>query len=41
MRLLARLDRAAEAPALEREHWLARLGDLTDACLSLWRSLRG
>lgn len=41
MRLLARLDHAAKAPALEREHWLARLGDLSDACLSLWRSLRG
>ncbi|MDQ7777981.1 DUF6635 family protein [Paracoccus aminovorans] len=41
MRLLSRLDRAAEAPALEREHLLARLGDLTDACLSLWRSLKG
>lgn len=41
MRLLGRLDRAAEAPALEREHLLARAGDLTDACLSLWRSLRG
>lgn len=41
MRLLARLDRADAAPALEREHWLARLGDLSDAALSLWRSLRG
>lgn len=41
MRLLARLDHAAEAPALGREHWLARLGDLSDAALSLWRSLRG
>jgi hypothetical protein len=41
MRLLARLDGAANAPALEREHLLARLGDVSDAAISLWRSLRG
>lgn len=41
MRLLARLDHAGPTPALEREHLLARLGDLTDAALSLWRSFRG
>lgn len=41
MRLLARLDRKAEAPGLEREHLLARSGDLADAALTLWRSLRG
>lgn len=41
IRLLSRLDRAAAAPALEREHLLARAGDLTDAALSLWRSFRG
>ncbi|RNF33138.1 DUF6635 family protein [Paracoccus methylarcula] len=41
MRLLARLDRA-EAPtsSLEGEHLLARLGDLGDLALSLWRTLR-
>ncbi|MFC3568122.1 DUF6635 family protein [Paracoccus simplex] len=41
MRLLQRLDRAGTAPALEREHLLARLGDLSDAAISLWRSFRG
>ena len=41
MRLLRRLDRAENAPALEREHVLARLGDLSDLALSLWRSLKG
>lgn len=41
MRLLQRLDRAEQAPALGREHLLARMGDLSDAALSLWRSLRG
>lgn len=41
MRLLARLDRRAEGPGLEREHLLARSGDLADAVLTLWRSLRG
>ncbi|CAM3298372.1 hypothetical protein SAMN04488021_10760 [Paracoccus aminovorans] len=41
MRLLQRLDRADQAPALGREHLLARMGDLSDAALSLWRSLKG
>ena len=41
MRLLARLDRAESGPALAREHVLARLGDLSDTALSLWRSFRG
>ncbi|KGJ03098.1 hypothetical protein SAMN04487972_11072 [Paracoccus halophilus] len=41
MRLLARLDRAQGGPALEREHLLARLGDLSDAALSIWRSFKG
>lgn len=40
MRLLARLDRAEAGPALAREHVLARLGDLSDTALSLWRSFR-
>ncbi len=42
MRMLARLDRAdAKQPTgLEREHLLARAGDLGDAALSLWRSWR-
>lgn len=42
MRMLARLDRADAKPAkgLEREHLLARAGDLGDALLSLWRSWR-
>ncbi|UFM64978.1 hypothetical protein LOS78_15015 [Paracoccus sp. MA] len=41
MRLLHRLDRAKTGPGIGREHVLARLGDLSDAALSLWRSLRG
>ena len=41
MRLLARLDRAEAGPVLAREHVLARLGDLSDTALSLWRSFRG
>ena len=41
MRLLGRLDRDGAAPALEREHLLARLGDLSDAALSLWRGFKG
>lgn len=40
MRLLARLDRQQGAAGLEREHVLARLGDLGDAVSSLWRWLR-
>lgn len=41
MRLLRRLDRASEGPPLEREHLLARLGDLSDAAISIWRSFKG
>lgn len=44
MRLLARLDREAEGTSgggLAREHLLARGGDLADAAMTLWRSLRG
>ena len=40
-RMLARLDRADPAGGLEREHLMARMGDLSDAALSLWRVLRG
>ncbi|TBN39547.1 hypothetical protein EYE42_10595 [Paracoccus subflavus] len=40
LRLLARLDRAEAAGGIEREHLLARAGDLSDALLMLWRSLR-
>ena len=41
-RMLSRLDRAEAGPrgGLEREHLLARAGDLSDAAISLWRSLR-
>lgn len=41
MRMLARLDQAGGGPALEREHLLARLGDLSDAAISIWRSFKG
>ena len=41
MRLLARLDRAEAGPPLAREHVLARLGDLSDAAMTLWRGMRG
>ena len=41
MRLLGRLDRQAEsASGLSREHAVARLGDLSDVALALWRALR-
>lgn len=40
LRLLRRLDRAEHPSGLAREHVLARLGDLSDAALSLWRNLR-
>lgn len=42
MRMLERLDRADATPGsgLEREHLLARAGDLSDAALSLWRFWR-
>lgn len=39
MRLLAQLDNAA-AGGIEREHLLARMGDLSDLALMLWRSMR-
>ncbi|MGI3170428.1 DUF6635 family protein [Pseudooceanicola sp. C21-150M6] len=39
-RMLRRLD-AARHGGLEREHLLARAGDLSDIALSLWRMLRG
>lgn len=42
MRLLGRLDRAgAEAPALAGEHLTARIGDITDIVLGIWRAIRG
>lgn len=40
MRMLARLDRAQGPAGIEREHVLARLGDLGDIASSIWRSLR-
>lgn len=40
MRLIERLDRHQGAAGLEREHVLARLGDLGDVASSLWRWLR-
>ncbi|WP_207100084.1 DUF6635 family protein [Paracoccus shandongensis] len=40
LRLLDRLDRAEPASGIEREHLLARAGDLSDAVLMLWRNLR-
>lgn len=40
LRLLDRLDRAAPPSGIEREHLLARAGDLSDALLILWRHLR-
>jgi hypothetical protein len=39
-RLLDRLDEARPS-GIEREHILARIGDLSDAALSLWRTMRG
>ncbi len=41
MRMLARLDEAKPGSGIEREHIVARLGDLSDMALMLWRSLRG
>lgn len=38
MRMLARLDRREAPAALEREHLLARLGDLGDLAAALWRA---
>ena len=40
VRLVDRLDRAQPGPGLEREHLLARAGDLSEAMLMLWRNLR-
>ncbi|MBC9247725.1 hypothetical protein H4P12_13660 [Paracoccus sp. 11-3] len=40
MRMLSQLDRAEVGGGIEREHILARLGDLSDAMLMLWRSWR-
>lgn len=40
LRLLRRLDQGETASGLEREHLLARFGDLFDAVLGIWRSLR-
>ncbi len=41
MRLVARIEARAESGAgLSREHAVARLGDLTDIALALWRALR-
>lgn len=40
MRMLARLDHPDAEDRLEREHLLARVGDLSDAALGLWRGLR-
>lgn len=40
LRLLDRLDRAQPGPGLEREHLLARAGDLSDAAMMIWRNLR-
>lgn len=42
-RLLKRIDHSAAEPSgkLEREHLLARVGDISDTLLSLWRVLRG
>ncbi|MTH65532.1 DUF6635 family protein [Paracoccus shanxieyensis] len=40
MRMLDRLDRHQGAAGVEREHVLARLGDLGDIASSIWRGLR-
>ncbi|MFT4012188.1 MAG: hypothetical protein QM682_02075 [Paracoccus sp. (in: a-proteobacteria)] len=40
MRMLARLDRQRGPAGVEREHILARLGDLGDIAASIWRALR-
>lgn len=41
MRMLAQLDQDRDGPALGREHVLARLGDLSDTAISIWRSFKG
>lgn len=40
VRLLARIDRAEVEGGIAREHLAARLGDVSDLVLTLWRSLR-
>lgn len=40
MRMLARLDRHEGAAGVEREHIIARLGDLGDIASSIWRAMR-
>jgi hypothetical protein len=40
-RLLDQLDRNAETGGLEKEHVVARLGDLSDMAVNLWRMFRG
>lgn len=40
LQLLKRLEQENAASSLEREHLLARFGDLFDVLLGLWRSLR-
>ncbi len=40
MRMLARLDRQQGPAGVEREHVMARLGDLGDIAASIWRALR-
>lgn len=39
-RLVARIEAGAEAPGLAGEHVAARVGDISDAALTIWRSLR-
>lgn len=39
LRMLARLDRQQGASGLEREHIIARIGDLGDLASSIWRGL--
>lgn len=40
MRLIHRLDTAKRPGGIAREHLMARMGDLSDAILSLWRAFR-
>jgi hypothetical protein len=40
-RLLDQIDRNAETGGLEKEHVVARLGDLSDMAVNLWRMFRG
>ncbi|MFV0383880.1 DUF6635 family protein [Paracoccus sp. (in: a-proteobacteria)] len=41
IRLFNRLDNARQPGGIAREHLMARMGDLSDAVLGLWRALRG